>query len=108
LRDDSVYLTHIDEGVALVRQYVRAGRAHFLADVGNQDQVIRRLETIADATAKLSDELKARHADVPWDQIRGFCNRMAHGYLDLDLERVWDAVEGLSDRHQAVRAELHR
>lgn len=107
-RDDALYLTYIDESVGLLITYTSEGKPRFMSDVGNQDQVIRRLETIADATARLSDDLKARHPEIAWNQIRAFRNRMAHGYLDVDLERVWEAVELLPQLREAVLRELAR
>jgi uncharacterized protein with HEPN domain len=51
----------------------------FLADVGNQDQVLRRMEVLADATAKLSKEVCDAHPEIEWDAITGFRNRIADG-----------------------------
>lgn len=58
-----------------------------------QDAVLRRLETIADATHRLSPDLKERHPEVPWQQVYGFRNIAAHAYEKLDLRRVWEIVE---------------
>jgi uncharacterized protein with HEPN domain len=30
----------------------------------------------------------ANHPDIPWRQMRGMRNRMAHGYFDINLEIV--------------------
>jgi uncharacterized protein with HEPN domain len=34
----------------------------------------------------------AQHPEIPWAQMRGMRNRMAHGYFDIDLNVVWDTV----------------
>jgi uncharacterized protein with HEPN domain len=31
--------------------------------------------------------------DIPWRQMSGTRNRMAHGYFDIKLEIVWDTVQ---------------
>ncbi|HTE84433.1 MAG TPA: HepT-like ribonuclease domain-containing protein [Dehalococcoidia bacterium] len=53
----------------------------------------RRLETLADATSRLSDALKARHPKLPWRQLYGFRNVAAHAYEGIDLPRIWEIVE---------------
>ena len=35
----------------------------------------------------------AEHADVPWRQMRGMRNRMAHGYFEINLDIVWDTIQ---------------
>lgn len=37
-------------------------------------------------------EFVAKHPEIPWWQIRGMRNRMAHGYFEIDLNIVWDTV----------------
>ena len=33
------------------------------------------------------------HPNLPWREIRGMRNRMAHGYFEINLEVVWDTVQ---------------
>ena len=50
----------------------------------------------------------ARHADIPWINMKGMRNRIAHGYFELDLKVVWEtvqtAVPALASQLSAVRA----
>ena len=57
-----------------------------------RDAVLRRMETLADAAGRLSAQVKAMYPDIAWRQITDFRNALAHGYTDIRLERVWDAV----------------
>ena len=34
-----------------------------------------------------------KHASVPWRNMRGMRNRIAHGYFDINLDVVWDTVQ---------------
>ncbi len=102
MRGDLEYLEFIAESIQLVTEYTRSGKNHFLADVGNQDQVLRRMEVLADAAGKLSQEARAEHPEIEWDAITGFRNRIAHGYIDVNLDLVWDAVQRLPELQQAV------
>jgi uncharacterized protein with HEPN domain len=64
-----------------------------LDNVDIQDVVLWRLETLAEASGKLSQPLKDRHPQLRWRAIYGFRNVAAHAYLDLRLDRVWKIVE---------------
>jgi uncharacterized protein with HEPN domain len=106
---DRRYLTYVLESIVLVEHYTRDGREAFLSDPMVQDAVLRRLETLAEATGRLSDELKARRATIPWRAVQGFRNVAAHAYLDVELGDVWDIVVGdLPAMRAAVEAELAR
>ncbi len=48
---------------------------------------------MCESIKQLPDEWKASEADTPWHSIVGFRNRLAHEYLSLDLEIIWDIVE---------------
>ncbi|AMB84292.1 hypothetical protein AWM79_02830 [Pseudomonas agarici] len=38
-------------------------------------------------------EFAAHHSQVPWRRMHGMRNRIAHGYFDINLEIVWEAVQ---------------
>jgi uncharacterized protein with HEPN domain len=106
VRSDLEYLEFMAESIQLVTEYTRSGKDHFLEDIGNQDQVLRRMEVLADAAGKLSQEARAAHPEIEWDAITGFRNRIAHGYIDVNLDLVWDAVQRLPGLRRAVDDEL--
>jgi uncharacterized protein with HEPN domain len=86
-------LRYILESIARIEEYTAGGYEAFRTEPIVQDAVLRRLETLADATSKLSDTLKARHPEIPWRQVYGFRNIAAHGYLTIQLDRVWEIIE---------------
>lgn len=92
MRDDTIYLAHIQESIDRVRQYTAEGERVFYDDVRTRDAVLRRMETLADAASHLSSGLREKYPGIPWRQIADFRNVLAHGYVDIRLERVWDAV----------------
>ena len=67
---------------------------------------MRRLQTMAESTQRLSDDLKTSTIDIDWRALSGFRNVLVHDYLDgIDLNRIWDIVENyLPDLKQAVEA----
>lgn len=86
-------LEYVARSITLIEEYTRGGRDDFQRSAIVQDAVLRRLETLADATGKLSAALKARHPNIPWRQVQGFRNVAAHAYEGLDLMRVWEIVD---------------
>lgn len=54
--------------------------------------VVRAIEILGEAAARVSDETRASATDVPWTSIVGMRNRLVHGYFDVDTEIVWRTV----------------
>jgi uncharacterized protein with HEPN domain len=55
--------------------------------------VIRCLEVISEASRRLSDELKARHSQIPWREMAAAGNFYRHEYEDVLPERVWKTLQ---------------
>ena len=92
--DDRVYLKHILECAARIQDYTRNGKQEFMESSLVQDAVLRRLQTMAESTQRLSGELKAKAPEIDWRALSGFRNVLVHDYLGgIDLERIWEAVE---------------
>ena len=74
-----------------------------------EDAILRRLETLADASGKLSEALRLRHPQIPWRRVAGFRNVLAHGYLDVQrsvVDRILD--DDLPILKSVVQQELDR
>ena len=90
---DRRYLTYIRDAIALIEARARVGREGFLRDLDIQDAILWRLETLAEATGRLSSEVKDRHPEIRWRAVYGFRNIAAHAYLDLRLDQVWEIID---------------
>jgi uncharacterized protein with HEPN domain len=91
------YLAHMLEAARLAAEYVQdMDKAGFLQDRRTQQAVVLNLITIGEAAGRVVSECKefaTAHPEIPWAQMRGMRNRMAHGYFDIDLNIVWDTVQ---------------
>ena len=65
----------------------------FLADEMVQDAVLRNPEIIGEAMKRLPEPWKTREANIPWRNIAGFRDVIAHAYFGVDLELVWSVVQ---------------
>jgi uncharacterized protein with HEPN domain len=113
MRDDSVYLPYIAESIERIETYLpdpepAVNQARFHDDPLVQDAVLRRMETLADAAGHLSDQLKERHPELPWRRITDFRNQVAHGHLEIDVDRAWSAVADLPRLKAIVSDELEQ
>lgn len=59
----------------------------------HQHAIAKALENIGEAARKVSDETKAAHPEIPWNQIVALRHRIAHDYFRLDLVRIWEIVQ---------------
>jgi uncharacterized protein with HEPN domain len=50
--------------------------------------VVRSLEIISEASRRLTDELKARHANIEWREMAAAGNVYRHSYEDVTPRRV--------------------
>ena len=91
------YLDHIQQAATDACGFVEGlGKDDFLEDKCTQQAVIMSLIIIGEAVTKVMDgyaEFVQAHAQVPWRNMRGMCNRIAHGYFDINLDVVWDTVQ---------------
>lgn len=93
MKDDRVYLTHVLDSIERISDYTAEGHHAFLADAKTQDAVVRNLEIVGEAVKRISPELKAKHAHVPWRVIAGMRDKLIHEYFGVDKQLVWDVVE---------------
>jgi uncharacterized protein with HEPN domain len=56
------------------------------------EAILWNLMALADATTRLSDELKKRHPEINWDQVRGFRNVATHAYDQIQLRQIANIV----------------
>lgn len=91
--DNTLYLLHIKECIQKVEQYTAGWKQEFLQSRLIQDAVERVLQIMTESTQQLSGDLKARYPNVNWKGMSGFRNVLVHGYLAIDLGKVWEIVE---------------
>ena len=55
--------------------------------------LIRLVEIVGEASAKVSPDTQQKFPSIPWSQIIGMRNRLIHGYASVDLDVLWDTIE---------------
>ncbi len=103
------YLDHMRQAAADACGFVDGlSKDDFLADKRTQQAVVMSLIIVGEAATKVMDgyaEFTQTHPEVPWRNMRGMRNRIAHGYFDINLDVVWETVQtALPDLLQQLRA----
>jgi uncharacterized protein with HEPN domain len=103
-------LTDIIEAIELIRsEMAGVTLAAFEPDRRKRWLVERGIEIISEASRHLSEELKARHPEIPWAKVAGIGNVLRHEYEDVAHDVLWHVVrDDLPPLETACREELAR
>lgn len=89
-RDDLVRVRHMIEAIEAAIRFAQ-GRSRGDLD---KDQMLafaltRAIEIVGEAAARISDETRAAHADIPWERIIGMRHRLVHAYFEERHDLLW-------------------
>ena len=91
--EDHVYIGHILESIEKTEKYLDGySFEQFENDDRTIDAIVRNFEIIGEASNNISSAFKELHPEVDFRSATSMRNRLAHGYDDIDLKTVWDAV----------------
>jgi uncharacterized protein with HEPN domain len=93
MRDDSVYIHHIAECIRRIEENASKDQEEFMQSHTLQDAVLRNLQTMSEATQRLSEAAKTKYPEIEWTRIAAFRNVLAHNYLGIDLEIIWEIIQ---------------
>lgn len=89
---DKVYVQHILTNIAHIQRLESLGERAVFGNPDHQAALLYYLQTLAESAGRLSEEVRLSQPTIPWQQIKGFRNRVAHDYLSIDLRLVWGIV----------------
>lgn len=85
-KDSLVRLRHM---LDFARKAVQFTKGKKRSDLDSNEMLalatIHLVEMLGEASKNISPELRQLYPEVPWDLISGTRNRLAHGYIDVDL-----------------------
>lgn len=97
-RDPLLYVEDINEACEKVKSYSQGlKREEFFQDDMRVDAVVRNLEIIGEAVRQIPEPVRSAMPEVPWTQIAGMRNVLAHAYFGIDPDIVWDVVANKID-----------
>lgn len=106
-RDWRQYLDDVQAYAAAAQRIVHGlTRDEVFGDERTRFAVLHALQVVGEAAKKVPPEVRARASHVPWAQITGFRDRIAHGYWALDEEVVWVVLQRDLEPLRAAAAAL--
>jgi uncharacterized protein with HEPN domain len=105
--DHRLYLEYILECISNIEELAVDGREALEAHKHHRAAVLHYLQTMAETTQRIPDDLKSQQPEVDWVGISGFRNRLVHGYLEINMDIIWNVIEKyLPELKWAVKAML--
>ena len=93
-RSDKLYLTDLLTAINRIAEYIEGyDFDRFKQDYKTVDAVIRNFEIIGEASKNISDTLKSRNPNIPWQEMYYLRNRVMHEYFGIDYEIIWDVAK---------------
>lgn len=99
-------LNHILDEVSFVLNAVKGKEKDFVInDPILSRAIIRSLEIIGEASAKVDPDFKLEHPQVEWRKMSNTRNKLIHDYFGVDYDIVWDIITSkLPDLEQVIQA----
>jgi uncharacterized protein with HEPN domain len=92
-KSDAIRIRHMLDAVNKALQFTKDKSRE---DLSNDEllslALVRLLEVLGEAAAKISIDITDTYSSVPWREIIGTRNRLIHGYDDVNLDILWQIV----------------
>lgn len=90
MRREELYLADLVDNARAVLGYLDGvTRERWDTDSMLRDAVLYRMLLLGEIASSLPDDLRDRHPEVAWRQIRAFRNLAVHKYFGVDWAVVW-------------------
>ena len=103
VRDYRLYLDDILSAIQSIEEYTQnLVYDDFAKDKKTQDEVVRNLEIIGEASNQLPESVRASAPEIEWRKIVGIRNILAHEYFGVSLPIIWDVIQNKLDELSSV------
>ncbi|MFA4885944.1 MAG: DUF86 domain-containing protein [Desulfotomaculaceae bacterium] len=94
MKKELAFFEDILKSMELIERYLEnKSEEDFMYSQQVQDAVVRRLEIIGEAAKRITNETKEKYPQIPWRQITGMRDIIAHEYDGIDYGIVWNTCE---------------
>jgi uncharacterized protein with HEPN domain len=107
--DDRERIAHMLEAIAQASAFARGRARHHLESDRMLELALARLvEIVGEAAKHVSQPVRDLDPDIPWKEICGARDRLAHGYFAVDHAILWKIVsEDLASLEARLQSILH-
>ncbi len=93
-RSWQLYILDMIEFSGKVLSYTEGlDQKRFIAGTLVYDATLRNLELIGEAATHVPGEVGEAHPEIQWRRIIATRNRLAHSYLGMDDDVIWDIIQ---------------
>ncbi len=93
-KDDEIRLRHMLDAA---REALSFAHGRTRGDLDNDRQLVlalvKAIEIVGEAAARVSEPTRRRLPDMPWERIVGIRIRLVHAYFDINPDIVWRTVQ---------------
>jgi uncharacterized protein with HEPN domain len=91
--DDRIRLLHIRDALGSAIRFIEGRSCNDLdKDAMVGFALMRAIQIVGVAANKISQETRDRHPQIPWAEIIGMRHRLAHAYIEIDPDILWETV----------------
>lgn len=94
-KDDEIRLLHMLDAA---REATAFARGRTRGDLDNDRQLVlalvKDIEIVGEAATQVTESTRQGLPEIPWERIVGMRNRLVHAYFDINLDIVWETVQG--------------
>lgn len=93
LKNNSDYIRHILDAIGQIGWYIQsADLKEFRNNRMMFDAVVRQFEVIGEAARRIDMDFREKHPEIEWQKMVAMRNFLAHEYLGIDLDIIWDTA----------------
>lgn len=92
LRDDASLRDIYQAGQNIVKFSEGLTKADLELDDAQTSAILFQIIIVGEATKRLSPEFRLQHPDLPWTQMAGMRDIVAHQYDKIDFNVMWDVI----------------
>jgi uncharacterized protein with HEPN domain len=110
LRSDRLYLQDMLGAIIEIERHLPGDRAQFDGNPFLQSHILRYVQIVGEAAARISHALKDQNPQVAWRQISGMRHVLVHDYFRVDWNIVFitasDDIPTLRPQIEAILSAL--
>jgi uncharacterized protein with HEPN domain len=106
--DEAALLDIIAASRRVIRYAQKVEKPELEADDEKQSAILYQIIVLGEAVKRLTSDFRERYPDIPWRQIAGMRDILAHQYDDVDFEVIWEATQNDMPRLLAMVEPLAR
>lgn len=92
-RDEAALLDIHNAAQRILLFAVGLTKANLATSEEKQSAILYQVIVVGEATKRLSTNFRNIHPDIPWKEIAGMRDILAHQYDRINLDTLWDVIQ---------------